>query len=88
MFFLLRVLEMECPTSVPPQGLTPGLVYILIFGGKYAINLEKEGERERNLDSKILKESCGGGWRDGSGVKSTGCSSRGPEFKSQQPHSG
>jgi hypothetical protein len=26
------------------------------------------------------------GWRDGSVVKSTGCSSRGPEFKSQQPH--
>jgi hypothetical protein len=29
-----------------------------------------------------------GGWRDGSGVKSTGCSSRGPEFNSQQPHGG
>ena len=27
-------------------------------------------------------------WRDGSVVKSTGCSSRGPEFKSQQPHGG
>jgi hypothetical protein len=26
--------------------------------------------------------------RDGSVVKSTGCSSRGPEFKSQQPHGG
>jgi len=26
------------------------------------------------------------GWRDGSVVKSTDCSSRGPEFKSQQPH--
>jgi hypothetical protein len=30
--------------------------------------------------SKIL------GLRDGSDVKSTGCSSRGPEFKSQNPH--
>jgi hypothetical protein len=29
-----------------------------------------------------------GGWRDGSVVKSTGCSSRGPEFNSQQPHGG
>jgi hypothetical protein len=29
-----------------------------------------------------------GGWRDGSGVKSTDCSSEGPEFKSQQPHGG
>ena len=27
-------------------------------------------------------------WRDGSAVKSTDCSSRGPEFKSQQPHCG
>jgi hypothetical protein len=25
------------------------------------------------------------GWRDGSAVKSTGCSSRGPEFNSQKP---
>jgi hypothetical protein len=28
------------------------------------------------------------GWRDGSEDKSTDCSSRGPEFKSQQPHGG
>ena len=28
-----------------------------------------------------------GGWRDGSAV-STDCSSRGPEFNSQQPHGG
>ena len=28
------------------------------------------------------------GWRDGSAVRSTGCSSRGPEFNSQQPHGG
>jgi hypothetical protein len=27
-------------------------------------------------------------WRDGSAVKSTDCSSKGPEFKSQQPHGG
>ena len=27
-------------------------------------------------------------WRDGSEVRSTGCSSRGPEFKSQQPYGG
>jgi hypothetical protein len=30
----------------------------------------------------------GGGWRDGPAVKSTDCSSRGPEFKSQLPHGG
>jgi hypothetical protein len=28
------------------------------------------------------------GWRDGSAVKSTDCSSEGPEFKSQQQHGG
>jgi hypothetical protein len=28
------------------------------------------------------------GWRDGSEVKSTDYSSRGPEFNSQQPHGG
>jgi len=28
------------------------------------------------------------GWRDGSMVKTTDCSSRGPEFNSQQPHGG
>ena len=27
-------------------------------------------------------------WRDGLAVKSNDCSSRGPEFNSQQPHSG
>jgi hypothetical protein len=28
------------------------------------------------------------GWRDGSVGKGTDCSSRGPEFNSQQPHGG
>jgi hypothetical protein len=28
------------------------------------------------------------GWSDGSAVKSTDCSSKGPEFNSQEPHSG
>jgi hypothetical protein len=28
------------------------------------------------------------GWRDGSAVKNTDCSSEGPEFESQQPHGG
>ena len=28
------------------------------------------------------------GWRDGSAVKSTDCSSRAPELNSQQPHGG
>ena len=29
-----------------------------------------------------------GGWRDDSAVKNTDCSSRGPEFNSQQTHGG
>jgi hypothetical protein len=28
------------------------------------------------------------GWQDGSAGKSTDCSSKGPELKSQQPHGG
>jgi hypothetical protein len=40
---------------------------------------------DRRLISKIYKEFKKG-WRDGSVVKSTDCSSEGPEFNSQQPH--
>ena len=56
---------------------------------------EEAGER-RNEESGVkpikgrlvsMIENCGG-WRDGSAVKSTDCSSRGPEFNSQQPHGG
>jgi hypothetical protein len=35
----------------------------------------------------LLKRICEG-WRDGSVLKSTDYSSRGPEFNSQQPHGG
>jgi hypothetical protein len=38
--------------------------------------------------SFLKKKRKIGGWRDGSVVKSTDCSSKGPEFKSQQPHGG
>jgi hypothetical protein len=34
------------------------------------------------------KTIINGGWRDGSAVKSTDYSSRGPEFNSQQAHGG
>jgi hypothetical protein len=36
---------------------------------------------------KLLKRNFWG-WRDGSEIKSTDCSSRGPEFNFQQPHGG
>jgi hypothetical protein len=38
--------------------------------------------------SVMSKKKTNRGWRDGSAVKSTDCSSRGPEFNSQQPHGG
>jgi hypothetical protein len=42
----------------------------------------------RLCNGMLLKRKKGGGWRDDSAVKSTDCSSEGPEFKSQQPHGG
>jgi hypothetical protein len=43
--------------------------------------------QKRELETLLLKTSVPG-WRDGSTGKSTDCSSRGPEFKSQQLHGG
>jgi hypothetical protein len=36
----------------------------------------------------IVLTHLASGWRDGSAVKNTDCSSKGPEFNSQQPHGG
>jgi hypothetical protein len=36
----------------------------------------------------LFSKACKRGWRGGSAVKSSDCSSRGPEFNSQQPHGG
>jgi hypothetical protein len=41
-----------------------------------------------SLASKQCLKTSFWGWQDGSGGKSTDCSSEGPEFKSQQPHGG
>jgi hypothetical protein len=49
---------------------------------------EKEEEGEEEVEEEKQKEEEEGGWRDGSAVKSTDCSSEGSEFKSQQPHGG
>ncbi|CAO2624518.1 hypothetical protein LEMLEM_LOCUS18409, partial [Lemmus lemmus] len=38
--------------------------------------------------SNINLRKSNTGWRDGSAVKSIACSSKGPEFNSQQPHGG
>jgi hypothetical protein len=42
----------------------------------------------RETLSKKKKKKLRESWRDGSVVKSIDCSSRGPEFNSQQPHGG
>jgi hypothetical protein len=41
------------------------------------------GNCSQDVNKKKLK-----GWKDGSVVKSTDCSSKGPVFNSQQPHGG
>jgi hypothetical protein len=43
---------------------------------------------KKNKERRRVRKERAGGWRDGSVVKSTDCSSEGPEFKSQQPHGG
>jgi len=50
---------------------------------------EREGEKQlqENIAGDVKILLCWG-WRDGSAVKSTDCSARGSEFKSQQPHGG
>jgi hypothetical protein len=45
-------------------------------------------ELEKDSQRMTFKIADSGSWRDGSAVKSTDCSSRGPEFSSQQPHGG
>jgi hypothetical protein len=40
------------------------------------------------MNLKKKKKKRRKGWRDGLALKSTDCSSRSPEFNSQQPHGG
>jgi hypothetical protein len=46
---------------------------------KNHIKKQKQNKTKQNKTKNLT------GWRDGSVVKSTGCSPRGPEFNSQQP---
>jgi hypothetical protein len=48
---------------------------------KVNVNKAKKQKQKQKTHTKQ-------GWRDGSVVKITDCSSRGPEFNSQQPHGG
>jgi hypothetical protein len=52
-------------------------------------NKTKQNKTPTNQSNKQTKTKVNyWGWRDGSVVKSTDCSFRGPEFNSQQPHGG
>jgi hypothetical protein len=42
----------------------------------------------KNSNKNCNNKKTAVGWRNGSTVKSTDCSARGPEFNSQQPHDG
>jgi hypothetical protein len=50
--------------------------------------LQSEFQDSQGYTEKPCLKKQKQGWRDGSAVKSTDCSSEGPEFKSQQPHGG
>jgi hypothetical protein len=55
----------------------------------YKVSSRTARATQRNPVSKNkIRKKEKRGWRDGSEVKSTHCSSRGPEFKSQQPRGG
>jgi hypothetical protein len=47
---------------------------------------EEVGNHNQNIFYGPKKKKWS--WKDGSAVKSIDCSSRGPEFNSQQPHGG
>lgn len=65
-------------TKLHPQPLLPYIIHV----HEHKKLLEQEHLSCFFFSFKIFGE----GSRDGSVVKSTDCSSRGPEFNSQQPH--
>ena len=77
--FCLQVKTIKCPRKIErPSCLS-------------SFSQAKHPDRHFNL--MVLPWNCylrkvALGWRDGSEVKSTDCSSRGPEFNSQQLHGG
>jgi len=65
-------------------------VHIIRFFPAQTVPLDLNSHMTRILQHAhtSIKHPKNRGWRDGSEVKSTDCSSRGPEFNSQQPHGG
>jgi hypothetical protein len=76
--------------SSNPQNETRKLMLKQTILGVFKHNPAKSKEHVAFLSylTHSFKNISGGGWRDGSEVKSTDCSSEGPEFKFQQPHGG
>jgi hypothetical protein len=63
--------------------------------GRDLVTAIRKGTYMEGKNGPVYKSACfwearkpGVCWKDGSMIKSTDCSSEGPEFKSQQPHSG
>ena len=52
------------------------------------IGIEENEDSQLKGPVNIFNKIIGEGWRNDSLVKSTDCSSIGPEFRSQQPHGG
>jgi hypothetical protein len=68
------------------MSLVPGIQPVIMKRG--CVNLHAGNRKVVRPICHILNICTHGDWRDGSAVKSNDCSSRGPEFNSQQPHGG
>jgi hypothetical protein len=68
----------QCPNRSEQSIRFPGIGVRIVNSTTWVIGTK--------IKSSVKTES--GGWCDGSVVKNTDCSSRGPEFNSQQPHGG
>jgi hypothetical protein len=78
------------PTARGPNVINPSSLLTTFPGSQiwhYICHPSSQHNTAR-LNPNCSKESKTRGWRDGSAVKSTDCSCKGPEFKSQQPHGG
>jgi hypothetical protein len=89
--FVPRLIVMPCLVDIPGR---PAFFFFEGVGNRGGVDLVKRrcGVGGKGNCGQNVKYEQGVknvlGWGDGSAVKSTDCSSRGPEFKSQQPHGG
>jgi hypothetical protein len=87
----MKTTEQDFLTFLRVQWYIPWIV-LTLTGRKYRFILKRQARiqiMQTIMMGKLLyKRSGNRGWSDGLAVKSTDCSSKGPEFKSQQPHGG